>query len=460
MARLLIALAPLFLGCNSILGIGPPGLGTGDHGDAGVDASRPDAPDGARLAITPTAHDFGTVSIGSTAPPATFTIGNIGGARTGTLGITIDDPSYVVASDTCTAHVLDPGMTCTVTSSFAPTGSGGSKPGTLVVATATGGRATAALLGFAATAQYDFDVTRTGSGSGTVTSSPAGIACGTACSASFASGTMVTLTPSPDSASTFVGWGGACSGAGTCSVTVGSVTGVTATFGAAPTGLIVDFAADLGVHASGGVVTSWDDQSGNSFVATTASTIGPRLTTTVVNGSTRYVLRFDGTNYLLASPHVPSAGTLVIVVANTDHGAADRRVLGWDDSALGNHGLSLIPDYHGTNLLLFVARDNGAAGDVQAGSAVAAIEVDVASWGSAGITFERRLATGQVLSSGSSAIQGISDGGLPLHIGAPGDQSSGVQPFIGDLAALRVYNRQLSAPERANLIASVASRWL
>jgi len=50
-------------------------------------------------------------------------------------------------------------------------------------------------------------VTKPGSGSGPVTSSPAGIDCGALCSASFAPGTEVTITAGPPTnGSTFAGW--------------------------------------------------------------------------------------------------------------------------------------------------------------------------------------------------------------------------------------------------------------
>jgi endonuclease YncB( thermonuclease family) len=49
-------------------------------------------------------------------------------------------------------------------------------------------------------------------GSGVVTSSPAGINCSTTCSSTFPVGTVLTLTATPSSGSTFKGWEFACSG--------------------------------------------------------------------------------------------------------------------------------------------------------------------------------------------------------------------------------------------------------
>jgi hypothetical protein len=79
--------------------------------------------------------------------------------------------------------------------------------------------------------QRTLSVAKTGSGSGTVSSSPAGIDCGGACSAPFDDGATVTLTAAPAGGSTFSGWsGGGCSGTGTCVVTLGSDQSVSAAF--------------------------------------------------------------------------------------------------------------------------------------------------------------------------------------------------------------------------------------
>ena len=74
-------------------------------------------------------------------------------------------------------------------------------------------------------------VNKTGTGSGTVTSSPAGISCGTDCSEPYNSGTNVTLTASAAGGSTFANWSGCNTVSGaTCTVAMSAATTVTATF--------------------------------------------------------------------------------------------------------------------------------------------------------------------------------------------------------------------------------------
>jgi hypothetical protein len=74
-------------------------------------------------------------------------------------------------------------------------------------------------------------VSLTGSGSGTVTSAPPGISCPGTCSNSFATSSTVTLSAAANAGSVFTAWSGACSGAGSCLVTMSSAQSVTATFG-------------------------------------------------------------------------------------------------------------------------------------------------------------------------------------------------------------------------------------
>lgn len=102
------------------------------------------------------------------------------------------------------------------------------------------------------TRAYPLTVTRAGTGSGTVTSSPAGIACGTDCADSYASGTALTLTATPATGSTFAGWSGACTGTGTCSLTMSTARAVTATFDV----VVPAYALTVETEGSGTVTSS------------------------------------------------------------------------------------------------------------------------------------------------------------------------------------------------------------
>jgi hypothetical protein len=89
-------------------------------------------------------------------------------------------------------------------------------------------------------------VSKSGSGTGTVSSSPAGISCGATCSHAYAQGTSATLTAMPASGSKFAGWSGACSGTGkTCKLVMSANKAVTAKFKPIPPPNTVITAANI-----------------------------------------------------------------------------------------------------------------------------------------------------------------------------------------------------------------------
>ena len=151
------------------------------------------------------------------------------------IGVVTSSPSGINCGSTCLSNF---GSGTVVTLTAVPTlgsftgwsGSGCSGSGTCVITTNSAASVTAS---FDASI-YSLTVTKSGTGLGTVTSSPSGISCGPTCSYGYYYGTTITLTASP-SYGTFTGWSGAgCSGTGNCIITISSTASVTATFTAPP----------------------------------------------------------------------------------------------------------------------------------------------------------------------------------------------------------------------------------
>ncbi len=155
-------------------------------------------------------------------------------------------------------------------------------------------------------AQRALTVSRSGSGSGSVASSPGGISCGTTCSTSVASGTTVSLTASPVSGSTFAGWsGGGCTGTAGCTTTVTADTSVTATFQpAAPPAYGAVVAGDDPVSywrlGESWGSSAWDSAAGNTGTYRNGVVLGaPSL---LASDSANRAASFDGVNDSVAVP--------------------------------------------------------------------------------------------------------------------------------------------------------------
>ena len=97
---------------------------------------------------------------------------------------------------------------------------------TMLVAGTGGGAFTIAF-----TPRFTLTVGTAGDGTGTVTSNPPGITCGTDCADSYTSGTVVTLVAAPASGSIFTGWTGCDAVDGmSCTMTMNAAASVTARF--------------------------------------------------------------------------------------------------------------------------------------------------------------------------------------------------------------------------------------
>jgi len=99
---------------------------------------------------------------------------------------------------------------------------------------------------------YRLSVAKTGSG--TVSSSPAGISCGDDCNEDYQEGTQVTLQANPATGWQFNGWSGDCSGLDTCSVTMSAAKSVSASFVEQST--TQNYQLNVSLNGSGTVVSS------------------------------------------------------------------------------------------------------------------------------------------------------------------------------------------------------------
>jgi uncharacterized repeat protein (TIGR02543 family) len=184
------------------------------------------------------------------------------GACTGTAdcNVTLAETATVTATFTLVKHtvtvmkagpgmgmVMGPGMTCDATCTFEV-----DHGSTITLTPAPQGLSVFAGWGGAcadtasceltvtedvtATANFALDnfsmfVVPAGNGTGTVTSNPAGINCGSDCDQTFTANETVVLTATPATGSSFGGWsGGVCTGTGTCTVSITGPKTATATF--------------------------------------------------------------------------------------------------------------------------------------------------------------------------------------------------------------------------------------
>jgi len=101
----------------------------------------------ASLGIVPSSIDFGSVLLGNTSTPITFTLKNLGESASGTITtLSTSSQSYVVSADTCAGRSLGMNQTCTFDVTFAPK-QAGSISGTVSQTVAPGGTPSANLNG-------------------------------------------------------------------------------------------------------------------------------------------------------------------------------------------------------------------------------------------------------------------------------------------------------------------------
>lgn len=207
-------------------------------------------------------------------------------------------------------------------------------------------------------------------------------------------------------------------------------------------------------------VMHWPNRGhGVENAAPLADVAPPTVATTEVHGRLRPVIRFSGKELLQTSGSVPPVGTLFVVFRPDPKGTGSQRLVGWEDSAVGQHGLGLMTDAAGA--VHAILRKNGANGDVvvaapaPVATEILELQVLCVSWGPAGVAVFRN---GQSVGANKGIDSVSSDPAITtLKIGGPGSGSAA--RFQGDLAELRLYAIPVDDLARTRIEAELTLRW-
>jgi hypothetical protein len=224
-------------------------------------------------------------------------------------------------------------------------------------------------------------VTKSGTGSGTITSNPSGINCGNTCEYQYDLNSTITLTASPDSTSVFSGWSGGATGSNsTATVTMSSNQIVNAIFDKMCTLTVTKAGTGSGTVTSNpsgincgatcsyqflygtSVVLTATPDSGSAFSGWSGDTVGTDTTITVTMNSNKnvtatfnpaYTLTItksgSGTGIVTSNPSGINcgatcsyrfvSGTSVILEAIPDSSSV---FLGWSGDVISSSSITII----------------------------------------------------------------------------------------------------------------------
>ncbi len=177
------------------------------------------------------------------------------------------------------------------------------------------------------------------------------------------------------------------------------------------------------------------------------------------NGHSQSILKFTGKELLQITRSIPATGSLVIAFRPDPGGSPGQRLVGWEDSAVGQHGLGIMTDAAGS--LHVIVRCRGASGDVVVPAptvppSLAGFQTVCVTWGPYGVAVYR---DGEAVGTNSGITSVSSDPAITaLRIGGPGSGSS--SRFQGDLAELRVYDVPLDPAARVRIEHEIKTHWL
>ncbi len=206
-----------------------------------------------------------------------------------------------------------------------------------------------------------------------------------------------------------------------------------------------------------GKIVAWPDRDGLADDALPlAEHAAPALATTILGGRERPVVRFDSGAILAAGREVPAVGAVTVLFRPAADAAPGQRLLGWEDAAVGQHGVGLIAEK--TGALHAILRHGSGNGDIVVGPEPEPVgfQLLTLTWGPGGT----KLFRNGELAGSNAGLESVSSAPdiRALRIGGAG---SGAGPsFRGDLAELRVVAGALDEATRGQIEAEIRARWL
>jgi len=279
--------------------------------------------------VNPQSVEFGKVLPGGTSDQ-TVTVTNVGSVilTLGTIGS--PSPPFSITGGTCTNNqTLPPQGICTLIIRFAPTGYGiYTSSFTIPSDDPVNSVVTVNPINGTSPDHFTLTISKSGTGNGTVTSSPAGINCGSDCTEDFKVGTKITLKAKADTNSTFTGWlGGGCSGTGTCVVIMNADIAVTAAFAAkTPDISVPSSSVDFGSVKSGKKTTKTLKITNNGSGNLVITLSGLEGTDFSIQGSSSVSIKAKK-SYSLKVLCTPTSGGLKTATLEIDSNDADTPTL-------------------------------------------------------------------------------------------------------------------------------------
>lgn len=217
------------------------------------------------------------------------------------------------------------------------------------------------------------------------------------------------------------------------------------------------------ITSSGGLVSQWNDKSGNGFHATASGSLRPTLTNSYINGKS--VITFGGTQYLQANANITAnAMTHFIVMAKTSAASGSTeygRSLSLWNSAVGNDYADVQAfEIHWYSTATWSGVSGPGAGPYRNSASITATPLPIGGAHLATTVFNNTSVT---YTLDDATVSGTTSGtSVNINrqtIGAGGASGGSDQFLIGWIAESIIYSKVLNNTEIATITAYLKEKW-